>query len=114
MHILTELASSFGFVRVFMQRESSLQSRAHSLVHPYTNLDGMKFIFIQEDGAALWAHNNMVPAASGTHADGTNGVPLSPFSIGKAPLECTPDKFTDIYHHMGNINSIKSFLWLKI
>lgn len=93
MHILTELASSFGFERVFVQRESSLQSRAQRLDHPYTNLDGMKFIFIQEVGAALWVHNNMVPAA----LDGTNGV----------PLECTPKKFTDISH---DINSINFFL----
>lgn len=53
----------------------------------------MKFIFIQEVGAALWVHNNMVPAA----LDGTNGV----------PLECTPKKFTDISH---DINSINFFL----
>lgn len=100
---MTELASNFGFERVFMQRESSLQNHAHRLVHPYTNLDGMRFIFIQEDETALWEQNNMVPAA----LDGTNGVPLSPFSVEKAPLKCTHKKFTGIYHCMDYIDSIK-------
>lgn len=103
---MTELASSFGFERMFMQRESSLLSHTLRLVHPYTNLDGMKFIFIQEDGAELWVHNNMIPAV----LDGTNGVPLSPFSFEKAPLQRTPNKFTDIYHHLDYINSINSYL----
>lgn len=38
----------------------------------------MKFIFIWEDGAALWVRSNTVPAASGTCAGGTYGEPLSP------------------------------------
>lgn len=69
----------------------------------------MNFIFIQEVGAALWVHNNVVPAA----LDGTNGVPLFPFSIEKASLECTPKKNIDIYHHMDYINSIKYFFAAK-
>ena len=49
-----------------------------SIFKAYTDLDGMKFIFIWEDRAALWEHSNTVPAASGICAGATNGEPPSP------------------------------------